>query len=498
MTGRPVLDIDSVSKGFGAVEVLRRVSVRVEPGSVVAIVGHNGAGKTTLMRMALGLVRPDSGEIRQRGVRSRSDVIGQHAYAKPGTYTVTVTVTDALEEYVSTSVSVTTAGSDYTAYGPLRLLDTRNGTGAPKAKLTSAAPIKLRIAGNGKIPASATAVTLNLTLTNATGNGNIVAYPDGSTVQTSNLNYSAGQTVANLAIVPIGPDGYVDLAKQGPGAVDMIADVEGYFTRTAASGYTATSSPTRILDTRTAVGAPKRPLTSATPIKLQIFTRGGVPAGVTAVALNLTLTDSAGSGDVSAYPDGTTRPTASNLNYSTGQTVANAAIVPVGKDGYIDLVKQGPGSVDVIADVEGYYGTTGSGAYVPVSPLRLLDTRSASWGQGPLPKGDYIYMPLAYDSDSVQLTNVIGFVLNTTVTNTSGNGFLTVAPDPNTLAAYQAGSAVWPAAPNASNLNWTKGQTIPNLVQASTGTTGIIDFWNLGNSSRIDLIVDAFGYYQTG
>jgi ABC-2 type transport system ATP-binding protein len=63
-----VLDIDSVSKGFGTVDILRQVSVRVESGSVVAIVGHNGAGKTTLMRMALGLVRPDSGEVRLGGI----------------------------------------------------------------------------------------------------------------------------------------------------------------------------------------------------------------------------------------------------------------------------------------------------------------------------------------------------------------------------------------------------------------------------------------------
>ena len=68
MTGHPVLDIDSVSKGFGTVDILQQVSVKVEPGSVVAIVGHNGAGKTTLMRMALGLVRPDSGEIRLGGI----------------------------------------------------------------------------------------------------------------------------------------------------------------------------------------------------------------------------------------------------------------------------------------------------------------------------------------------------------------------------------------------------------------------------------------------
>ena len=68
MAAQPVLDIDAVSKNFGAVDVLREVSVRVDPGTVVAVVGHNGAGKTTLMRMALGLVRPDGGEIRLSGV----------------------------------------------------------------------------------------------------------------------------------------------------------------------------------------------------------------------------------------------------------------------------------------------------------------------------------------------------------------------------------------------------------------------------------------------
>lgn len=67
MSEYPVLNIDSVSKSFGKLEILRQVSVQVEPGSVVALVGHNGAGKTTLMRIALGLVRPDSGEVRLGG-----------------------------------------------------------------------------------------------------------------------------------------------------------------------------------------------------------------------------------------------------------------------------------------------------------------------------------------------------------------------------------------------------------------------------------------------
>ncbi len=63
-----MLNFDSVSKSFGSAPALQQVSLSVEPGSVVAMVGHNGAGKTTLMRMALGLVRPDSGRVRLGGV----------------------------------------------------------------------------------------------------------------------------------------------------------------------------------------------------------------------------------------------------------------------------------------------------------------------------------------------------------------------------------------------------------------------------------------------
>jgi ABC-2 type transport system ATP-binding protein len=58
-----MLVFDHVSKSFGSTRALREVSVTVEPGTVVGLVGHNGAGKSTLMRMAVGLVRPDAGRV---------------------------------------------------------------------------------------------------------------------------------------------------------------------------------------------------------------------------------------------------------------------------------------------------------------------------------------------------------------------------------------------------------------------------------------------------
>jgi branched-chain amino acid transport system ATP-binding protein len=58
-----VLRIRNLDAGYGKLTVLRRVSLHVGPGEIVAIVGANGAGKTTLLRTITGLVRARAGEI---------------------------------------------------------------------------------------------------------------------------------------------------------------------------------------------------------------------------------------------------------------------------------------------------------------------------------------------------------------------------------------------------------------------------------------------------
>jgi ABC-type branched-subunit amino acid transport system ATPase component len=65
--GEPVLSIADLSAGYGAVEVLHRVSLRVHEGQIVTLIGANGAGKTTLLRTVSGLLRPRAGQIRLRG-----------------------------------------------------------------------------------------------------------------------------------------------------------------------------------------------------------------------------------------------------------------------------------------------------------------------------------------------------------------------------------------------------------------------------------------------
>jgi hypothetical protein len=188
-------------------------------------------------------------------------------------------------------------------------------------------------------------------------------------------------------------------------------------------------------------------------------------------------------------PPGRPPPTSTS---APNQTIANSVITPLGSDGKIRIYNGSSKATSVVVDVVGYYSAASEGAYVPITPTRLLDTRQPWPGtvSGPLPEGDYAYLAPFVPI----MPAVTSFVLNATVTETTGSGDLTVSPDPNSLAAYDGKTALWPIKPSGSTLNWTKGETVANLAQASNGVHGIVDFWNSG-SGDIALIVDAFGYY---
>ncbi|MEV7584490.1 hypothetical protein [Streptomyces erythrochromogenes] len=419
----------------------------------------------------------------------------QHLYAEVGSYTVKVTVygpDGANGPSATNEMPFITPGSEFTPHSPTRLLDTRDGTGAAQAAQVPAwGETRVKVAGNSGIPADVAAVVLNVTVTNTRTAGHVRAYADGTErPTTSNVNYAAGDSVPNLVIVPVGKNGYVNLYNSGEQGVDLIADVTGYFTRTSANGYTP-MDPTRFVDTREGLGTSRGMVPGRTQFGVQVTGTRGVPAGARAVALNVTVTNPRGAGHLTVFPSGQSAPNTSNVNFTGGQTIANSVIVPVGPDGRIIVRNGGWDPADVIVDVVGHYSPDGRSAYIPVRPVRDLDTRNpAQWPSGPLKPYRYIYSTFGEEN-----TTATAMVLNTTVTNTGGAGHLTVAPDPNALWQYENKTHTPPVAPNSSTLNWTTGKTVPNLVQASLGANGIVDFFNR-SGSNIDLVIDIFGVYD--
>lgn len=161
----------------------------------------------------------------------------------------------------------------------------------------------------------------------------------------------------NRVIVKVGVGGMVSFYNQA-GRVDVIADVAGWFSDTTAGGTGAgfnPLTPTRILDTRDGTGGFQARV-GQTPIALTVSTVAGSISGTapTAVVLNVTVANPSTSSFLTLWPDGATRPTASDLNFLAGQVTSNLVVVKVGANGKIGSFNAA-GTTDVIVDVVGWY-----------------------------------------------------------------------------------------------------------------------------------------------
>jgi subtilase family serine protease len=404
---------------------------------------------------------------------------------------------------------ITSTGSYYQADGPIRLMDTRSGSfhvGNVTGPIGANGSAKLTIVGNSlltgtsAVPSGATAVVLNVTATQPSAGGNATVYPDGEAMPlTSNLNWTKGNTVPNLVVVPLKSDGAVDFANNSPGTVQFIADLEGYYTTsTSVNSVTSSSytpiSPLRALDTRSGGnGVAKAKIAALTGVSLQLGgatitpvgggTAVAIPSGITGVAMNVTITNATGGGFLTVFPTETasgsavTLPNVSNLNFAAGETVPNMVMVPVGKDGKVRFYNGAiSGATDVIADVAGYYtaGTSGE-VYHPLGPVRLVDSRIGQGETSVSPVGAKGTLNLALPSSYEAV------IANVTVTSPAGGGFLTAYPLGTTRPAQ------------ASNLNFSTGETVPNLaiVRSNSG----VSFYN-DASANVQLIVDLSGYFS--
>ncbi|MFE5721622.1 hypothetical protein [Streptomyces erythrochromogenes] len=397
---------------------------------------------------------------------------------QPGLYDVGPYIGHRITKAYTVTAPTTAAKSRFVPHGPARFLDTRDGTGAKQERVGPGGVVTLQVAGVKGIPATGvTAVVMNVTAVQPTEAGHVMVYPNGQPrPSVSNLNFSPGQIVPNLVTVPV-LNGKVDL-RNNAGSVDLIADVTGYYTDEAGAGSALNPvTPARFLDTRDGTGAKKERVGPGGVVTLQVAGVKGVPAsGVTAVVMNVTAVQPTEAGHVTVYPNGQAAPGVSNLNFTPGQIVPNLVTVPV-VNGKVDL-RNNSGSVDLIADVTGYYAAEGS-AFSAGAPLRLLDTRDGTGARAGAVRGGSIVSLQVAGVEGVPLTGVTAVVLNVTVTNPTEAGHLIVHP-------HGTGR------PGVSNLNFTPGQTVSNLVVVPV-VDGRVTFFN--NSGSVDVIADLNGWF---
>ncbi|MFW5475146.1 hypothetical protein ACOCJ5_17695 [Knoellia sp. CPCC 206450] len=375
--------------------------------------------------------------------------------------------------------SGTPCATRYDGYQPLtpaRILDTRTGLGAPKAVLSPGQSLTLQVSGRGGVPATgASAVVLNVTAVSPSASGYVSVFPTGSAAASvSNLNFPAGVTIANQAMVKLGTGGKVTLTSSA--RTNVLVDVGGFYPTTG--GKFTPLTPTRIVDTRSGLGAPQSKVAAGGTLAVQVLGRGGVPSsGVGSVALNVTTIAPTTGGYATVWPSGVPMPTTSSTNFRPRTTVAAFVLVKVGSDGRV--LYSPSTSADVAVDVAGWF-PTGSD-FVGTTPTRILDTRSGVGATvGAVPGGSVVTFKVL-GVGGVPSTGVKAVSLNVTAAGPTTGGWLTTYPSGVTQ-------------PSTSTVNYLSGGATSNSILVKVGADGRVALYT---SATSNLIADISGYVKT-
>ncbi|MBI5087784.1 MAG: DUF1501 domain-containing protein [Actinobacteria bacterium] len=243
----------------------------------------------------------------------------------------------------------------------------------------------------------------------------------------------------------------------------------------SASGFVPLM-PTRVFDTRDGTGGRTTPVGPRETWSFAIRGSYTVPADAVAVALNLTSVDATMPTFVTVWPSGLGRPLASNLNPVPGRVVPNLVIVRLGSDGAIQMYNNS-GSVDLVADLVGYFAPSSPNGLVPLSPARVLDTRTGT--AAAVGQGERIRMHVAGEAGVPE--SAVAVALNIAATEPTAATFLTA----------------WPAAetrPLASTVNVAAGETASTFTLMGLASSGELSVAN--NTGSTHVVVDVLGCFS--
>jgi len=367
-------------------------------------------------------------------------------------------------------------GATYMPVTPTRILDTRTGvawynpTNNP-GTLPANQSTYFRVTGTGNgwfgptvVPDDATAVTGNVTVTNATAGWALAITPDDQgtpqTATTSTLNFSAGQTIANNVTVPLSDssiNGHYGLYMTfitGPGTqysgnnntVDVVFDVTGYYTGIGSSDQLMGASfvpiaPGRLLDTRYGTGL-TGPFAANTARDYQVTGQfglgaGTIPNGAAAVTGNVTVTDDTNGWALDVTPsDPVLLPTTSTVNFVAGEIASNGFTVGLGSGGALSTtyISTTGNTTDVVEDITGYFVNVGE----PPSKADITAVNATVAKQ----------LTITWNTPTVQGGSpIVGYVATATLNHSPWTTLecSTLAGNPNTctITGLATGSSYW-------------------------------------------------------
>jgi hypothetical protein len=261
-----------------------------------------------------------------------------------------------------TSTPSTNGTGLYNSMSPVRALGNLQ-LGAPVAANTSV-PVTVNGAITG-VPASATAVVVNVTAAHGTSASYLTVYPAGAaTVPTaSSVNFIAGQAIANRVTVGVGTNGQIEVYNH-TGTVNVDVDVDGYYSGVGGTGSAFVPiTPVRITDTRGTTPLNGTPIAANTSESFNLATTlSTVPGTATSVAANVTAVAGNARGYLTVYPtSAAAHPVASDVNWVAKEIVPNFTIADTAGTGSVEVYNAAGAAVNLLIDVFGYFATTSNG-----------------------------------------------------------------------------------------------------------------------------------------
>ncbi|MDD1386897.1 hypothetical protein [Curtobacterium poinsettiae] len=260
-----------------------------------------------------------------------------------------------VQGYYTANANGTAAGGFVPVAGK-RIVDTRSGLGTPNALLAPGKSVDIQVTGANGVPAGASGAVVNLLPINSTSSdGYLTPYATGTTRPDNALHYAPSVNTSIQAQVRLSSSGKMTIYN-GSSTINLVVDLQGYFTAAGAAGASFTPGAGRVFDSRaTGSSILAQNETRAIPVA----GKAGVPvmaSGLTAVVLTLTAVHGGSDGRASVWANGAAQPDTTSINFQADEIRTNTVTVALGANGKINL-NNVAAPTNYVIDIQGWYST---------------------------------------------------------------------------------------------------------------------------------------------